>query len=98
MNCVKFAKMDQVFSLRNWYLKTYWINGKKYWKSQGILSVRKSGNPALVFEARRVAQSLAQYYSIGNTCTELDRFIVKFDTCINFKLGVIYFIFFLEKV
>ena len=26
-------------------LKKYWKNGKKYWKSQGMLSVRKSGNP-----------------------------------------------------
>ena len=43
MNCVLFAKMDQVFSL-----KKFWKNGKKYWKSQGILSVRKSGNPELL--------------------------------------------------
>ena len=38
MNCVLFAKMDQVFSLKNKTLK-------KYWKNQGILSVQKSGNP-----------------------------------------------------
>ena len=37
MNCVLFAKVDQVFSKKNKTLK-------KYWKSQGILSVRKSGN------------------------------------------------------
>ena len=30
---------------KNKTLKKYWKNGKKYWKSQGILSVRKSGNP-----------------------------------------------------
>ena len=41
MNCVLFAKMDQVFSLKNKTLKN---NGKRYWKSQGILSARKSGN------------------------------------------------------
>ena len=35
MNCVLFAKMDQVFSLGNRTLKKYWKNGKKYWKSQG---------------------------------------------------------------
>ena len=50
MNCVLFAKMDQVFSLRNKTLKKYWKNGKRYWKSQGILSVQKSGNPVVVFE------------------------------------------------
>ena len=46
MNGVLFAKMDQVFSKENKTLKKYWKIGKKYWKSQGILSVRKSGNPA----------------------------------------------------
>ena len=44
--CVSFAKMDQVFSLKNKTLNKYWKNGKKYWKSQGILWVRKSGNHA----------------------------------------------------
>ena len=51
MNCVLFAKMDQVFSLKkNRTLEKYWKNGKKILeksgKNQGILSVRKSGNPA----------------------------------------------------
>ena len=45
MNCVLFAKMDQVFSKENKTLKKYLENWKKYWKSQGILSFRKSGNP-----------------------------------------------------
>ena len=45
MNCVLFAKMDQVFSKENKTLKKYWKIGEKYWKSQGILLVRKSGNP-----------------------------------------------------
>ena len=45
MNSVLFAKMDQVFSLKKQNIKKYWKNGKKYWKNQGILSVRKSGNP-----------------------------------------------------
>ena len=36
MNCVLFAKMDQVFSKENKTLKKYWKIGKKYWKSQGI--------------------------------------------------------------
>ena len=36
MNCVLFAKGDQVFGLKkNKTLKKYWKNGKKYWKSQG---------------------------------------------------------------
>ena len=35
MNCVLFAKMDQVFSKENKTLKKYWKSGKKYWKSQG---------------------------------------------------------------
>ena len=47
MNCVLFAKMDQVFSKENKTLKKILENWKKYWKSQGILSVRKSGNPEL---------------------------------------------------
>ena len=35
MNCVLFAKMDQVFSKENKTLKKYWKIGEKYWKSQG---------------------------------------------------------------
>ena len=35
MNCVLFAKMDQVFSKENQTLKKYWKIGEKYWKSQG---------------------------------------------------------------
>ena len=35
MNCVLFAKMDQVFSKENKTLKKYWKIGKKYWKCQG---------------------------------------------------------------
>ena len=59
MNCVLFAKMDQVFSKENKTLKKYWKIGKKYWKSQGILSVRKSGNP----EYREpVMGGTSQYY------------------------------------
>ena len=45
MNCVLFAEMDQVFSLKIIDIKKILENGKKYWKSQGILSVQKSGNP-----------------------------------------------------
>ena len=45
MNCVLFAKMDKVFSKENKTLKKILEIGKKYWKNQGILSVRKSGNP-----------------------------------------------------
>ena len=37
VNSVLFAKIDQVFSLKD-------TTFRKYWKSQGILSVRKSGN------------------------------------------------------
>ena len=37
--------MDQVFSKETKTLKKILENWKKYWKSQGILSVRKSGNP-----------------------------------------------------
>ena len=36
MNCVLFAKLDQVFSLKNKTLKKYWKNGKKV--RPGILS------------------------------------------------------------
>ena len=55
MNCALFAKMDQIFSLKkNKTLKKYWKNGTKYWKSQGILSVRKSGNPELIMVNKHV--------------------------------------------
>ena len=48
MNCVSFAIMDQVFSLKKKTFKKYWINEQKqYSKSQGILSGRKSGNHVL---------------------------------------------------
>ena len=42
MNCVLFAKMNQVFSFKK-KLKKYWKNGNKYWQSQEILPVRKVG-------------------------------------------------------
>ena len=45
MNCVLFTKMDKVFGLKKKNIKKILENGKKYWKSQGILSVQKSGNP-----------------------------------------------------
>ena len=45
MDCILFAKMDQVFSKENKILKKILENWEKYWKSQGILSVQKSGNP-----------------------------------------------------
>ena len=54
MNCVLFAKMDQVFSKENQTLNKYWKIGEKYWKSQGILSVRKSGNPDLFATEKEV--------------------------------------------
>ena len=36
---------------KNKTLKKYWENGKKYLKSQGILSVRKSENPVQMYVA-----------------------------------------------
>ena len=45
MNCVLFAKMDQVFSKENNTLKKILENWKKNSGKVGILSVRKSGNP-----------------------------------------------------
>ena len=57
MNCALFAKMDQIFSLKNKTLK-------KYWKSQGILSVRKSGNPALVKTTGVVASCLVKTFGL----------------------------------
>ena len=39
MNCVLFAKMGQVFSLKNKTLKKYWKNGKNTGKVR-----EKSGN------------------------------------------------------
>ena len=68
MNCVLFAKMDQVFSKENQTLKKYWKIGEKYWKSQGksqgILSVRKSGNPARSSRKTR-SQDLNKSKSLG---------------------------------
>ena len=52
MNCVLFAEMDQVFSLKIIDIKKILENGKKYWKSQGILSVQKSGNPDRLMSLR----------------------------------------------
>ena len=46
MKCVLFAKMDQVFSLKK-NIKKILEKWQKYWKSQGILSGRKSGNPGI---------------------------------------------------
>ena len=42
MNCVLFAKKS--FKIKKKTLENSGKIGKKYWKSQGILSVRKSGN------------------------------------------------------
>ena len=41
----ELVKMDQILSLKKKTFKKILENGKKYWKSQGILSVRKNGNP-----------------------------------------------------
>ena len=40
--------MNQVFSQENKTLKNIGKLEEKYWKSQGILSVRKSGNPVYI--------------------------------------------------
>ena len=45
MNCVLFAKIDQVFSSKSKTIK-HTANGGKYYKSRIILSVRKRGNHA----------------------------------------------------
>ena len=51
MNCVLFAKMDQVFSLKKQSIKKILEKWKKILeksgKSQGILSAQKSGNPVV---------------------------------------------------
>ena len=43
MNCVLFDKNESSFQLKK-NKKNTGKMGKKSWKSQGILSVRKSGN------------------------------------------------------
>ena len=45
MNCTFFWQNGLNFQLKKQNIKKILENGKKYWKSQGILSVRKSGNP-----------------------------------------------------
>ena len=61
MNCVLFAKMDQVFSYKK---KNYTLlengrkileMGEKYWKNQGILSIWKCGNHDII--TREYAES-----------------------------------------
>ena len=47
MNCALLAKWIK-FSVKK--TKRYWKIGKKYLKSQGIISVRKSGNPVYPVE------------------------------------------------
>ena len=70
MNCVLFAKMDQVFSKENKTLKKYWKIGKKYWKSQGILSIQKSGNPA---SGGHVTQRLVRHPTGIHSCSKVMR-------------------------
>ena len=44
MNCVLFAKMNQVLSKENRTLKKYWKIKKKYWKIQGkVMEFCRSG-------------------------------------------------------
>ena len=49
------------FSVKKQNIKKYWKNGNKYWKSQGILSVWKSGNHVDFFRL------LDKYLSFTNT-------------------------------
>ena len=43
MNCVLFAKMDQVFSLKNKTLKKYWKMGKNTGKVREFCQAEKVG-------------------------------------------------------
>ena len=69
MNCVLFAKMDQVFSLGNRTLKKYWKNGKKYWKSQGkvreFCQSRKVGTLCIFPVVGQVGNRVEQYQFNG---------------------------------
>ena len=47
MDCVLFAKMDQVFSKENITLKKYWKIGKNTGKVREFCHSGKSGNPVL---------------------------------------------------
>ena len=48
MNCVLFAKMDQVFSKENKTLKKYWKIGKKTGKVRGFCQSGKVGTLTIV--------------------------------------------------
>ena len=64
MNCVLFAKMDQVLSKENKTPKKYWKIGKileKLGKSQGILSFWKSGNPVSTHLSVPIHPSVCAY-------------------------------------
>ena len=60
MNCVLFAKMDQVSSLENNTLKKYWKNGKKntgkvaeFCQSEKVGTMNKN-RQQLLFKAEKV--------------------------------------------
>ena len=57
MNCAFLVKWIKFSVKKNKTLKKkYWKNGQKYWKSQGILSVRKSGNPEKILPSLRAVK------------------------------------------
>ena len=63
MNYVLFAKMDQVFSLKK-NIKKIMVKWEKYWKSRGILSVRKSANHIICVDY--VTMEIAIFASYDN--------------------------------
>ena len=44
------------------FMKKYWKNAKKNWKSQGNSSVQKSGNHALYGLEVKISQELYEYF------------------------------------
>ena len=65
MNCVLFAKMDQVFSKENKTLKKYWKIGEKYWKSQGkVREFCQSGKVGTLIYSKRKIKSDC-YFSLS---------------------------------
>ena len=65
--CVLFAKIDQVCSLKDKAFKKILKKWEKYWKSQGIMSVRKSRNHsrsaiAYGFEHERWTKTRIHYW------------------------------------
>ena len=74
--------MDPVFSLKNKTLKKYWKKGKKYWKSPGTLSARKSRNQVVILmpfiQRKKIWSFQIGYCSINPSLQNFRNIIIKY--------------------